>query len=162
MSRQLAIIDRDLKIIQGDGLKSVSEINERAYADTLKIKSESELKAAEIRAQTLILQSKMTAEGEAEARLTTAKAEGACQRIEAEQQSIVAQKNADSLKIEGQGEADLKAVLGLRRLYQYLNTKLEVIKQMSYNPNLKIFGKSDDTNLAQLAAYSIINNNARI
>jgi hypothetical protein len=33
---------------------------------------------------------------------------------------------------------------------------------MSKNPNLKIFGKSDDTNLSQLAAYSIMNNANRL
>lgn len=52
MTRQLAIVDRDLKIIQGEGQKSVSEINEKTKAETLRIQAESELKAAEIRAQT--------------------------------------------------------------------------------------------------------------
>jgi len=65
-----------------------------------------------------------------------------------ETESIVAQKTAESVKIEGKGEADLKNVLGLRRLYQFLNKKLDVIGQMADNKNLKIFGKSDDTNLS--------------
>ena len=75
----------------------------------------------------------------------------------AETESIVALKNAEAVKIQGQNESDLKAVLGLRRLYSFLNSKLEVIRHMSQNPNLKIFGKSDDSNLSQLAAYSIMN-----
>lgn len=50
LSRQLAIVDRDLKIIQGEGAKSVSEINEKTKAEELRIQATSELKAAEIRA----------------------------------------------------------------------------------------------------------------
>jgi hypothetical protein len=68
----------------------------------------------------------------------------------------VSQKNAEAVKIEGQGEADLKGVLGLRRLYQFLNTKLEVIRRMSFNPNLMIFGKSDDSSISQMAAYNMV------
>ena len=70
MSRQLALVERELKIIQGEGAKSVSEINEKTKAEELRIQATSELKAAEIRAQTDILKSKLTAEGEAEAKIT--------------------------------------------------------------------------------------------
>ena len=162
MTRQLGIVERDLKIIQGEGQKSVSEINEKANAEQLKIQADSEFRAAEIRAQTQIQQAKVRAEGEAEAKITSVKAEGECTKIQAEQQNLVAARNAEAVKIEGQGEADLKGVLGLRRVYQYLNQKLEVLRQMSLNPNLKIFGKSDDSNLSQMAAYSVMNNNSRI
>ena len=55
MNRQLALVDRDLKIIQGEGKKSVSEINQRTEAEQKRIQLESELKAAEIRAQNLVL-----------------------------------------------------------------------------------------------------------
>lgn len=80
-------------------------------------------------------------------------------KTKADTDNTSAAKNADSVKIEGEGEAALKGVLGLRRLYQYLNQKLEIITQMSQNPNLKIFGKSEDTNLAQMAAYTMVNHN---
>lgn len=155
-TRLLSIVQRDLEIIKGEGTKSVSEIKEKSKAETLRISAESELKAAEIRAQTLIIQAKMQAEGEAEAKLTLIKAEGQCEKTKAGMDNIVANRNSEAVKIEGQGESDLKGVLGLRRLYQFLNTKLEVIRQMSLNPNLKIFGKSDDSNLSQMAAYNMI------
>jgi hypothetical protein len=73
------------------------------------------------------------AEGEADAKLTMVNAEAQCLKVGAEQQSVVSQKSAESLKVEGQAEADLKGVLGLRRLYSYLNTKLEVVREMAYN-----------------------------
>ena len=57
MTRKLNIIERDLKIIQGEGKKAVSEINEKTTAEQKRIEAESELKAAEIRAQTQIIQS---------------------------------------------------------------------------------------------------------
>ena len=57
MTRKLNIIERDLKIIQGEGKKAVSEINEKTTAEKKRIEAESELKAAEIRAQTQIIQS---------------------------------------------------------------------------------------------------------
>jgi hypothetical protein len=50
MLRQMQITERDLKIIQSEGQKSVSEINEKTKAEELRIKATSELKAAEIRA----------------------------------------------------------------------------------------------------------------
>lgn len=158
-SRQMAIVERDLRVIQGEGQKSVSEINEKTKAETLRIQAESELKAAEIRAQTQITQAKTLAEGEAEAKLTGVKALGECMKVKAETDNVAASKNAESVKIEGEGEAALKGVLGLRRLYQFLNKKLEVVTQMGLNPNLKIFGKSEDTNLAQMAAYTMVNHN---
>jgi hypothetical protein len=37
MTRQLAIVERELKIIQGEGAKSVSEINEKTKAEELRI-----------------------------------------------------------------------------------------------------------------------------
>ncbi len=46
------VTERELKIIQQDGKKSVSEINEKTKAEELRIKATSELKAAEIRAET--------------------------------------------------------------------------------------------------------------
>jgi len=33
MTRQLAIVERDLKVIQGEGQKSVAEINEKGKAE---------------------------------------------------------------------------------------------------------------------------------
>jgi hypothetical protein len=158
----MQITERDLKIIQSEGQKSVSEINEKTKAEELRIKATSELKGAEIRALTEILKSKLNASGEAEAKLTAVQADGACTKVLAETESIVALKNAEAVKIQGQGENDLKGVLGLRRLYQFLNTKLEIIRGMSQNPNLKIFGNSDDSNLSQLAAYSIMNGSSHL
>ena len=55
LTRQLSIVERDLKIIQGDGQKSVSEIDEKTKAETKRIEAESQLKAAEIRALTQII-----------------------------------------------------------------------------------------------------------
>ena len=130
MSRQLSIVDRDLKIIQGEGQKSVNEIDEQTKAEVKRIEAESQLKAAEIRAQTLINSQKTKAEGEADAMLTQVKAEGQCQKILAQQDSVVAQKNAEKVLTEGKGEESLKNVLTNRRLYTTLTKKLDVVKEM--------------------------------
>lgn len=76
--------------------------------------------------------------------------------------SAVAEKNAEATKIEGQAEAELTKVLGLRRLYEYLNSKLEVIKSMGKNANLKIFGNQHDNVISQMAAYRLLNNEGQI
>lgn len=68
----------------------------------------------------------------------------------------MAEKNAEAVKIEGQAESELTKVLGLRRYYEYLNSKLEIIKQMAGNKNLKIFGNTDDSALSQMAAYGLL------
>ncbi len=75
-------------------------------------------------------------------------AENTGKLVIAEQESKVAEKNADSIKIEGQAEGELSKVLSLRRLYEYLNKKLDVVKQIGLNPNLKIFGNSDDSSIS--------------
>lgn len=46
----------------------------------------------------------------------------------AEQENKVAERNAEAIKIEGQAEAELNKVLSLRRLYEYLNKKLDVVR----------------------------------
>lgn len=99
MNRQLSIVERDLKIIQGEGQKSVSEIKEKTKAEELRIKATSELKAAEIRALTEVQKSKLNAQGQAEAKLTQAQADGQCVKVLAETENIVAQKNAEAVKI---------------------------------------------------------------
>ncbi|CDW78952.1 UNKNOWN [Stylonychia lemnae] len=158
-NRQLALVERELKVIQAEGQKMVSEIKEKTKAEEKRIQAESELKAAEIRADNQILQAKLLAQGLAEAQTTQVSAENQSKLILAEQESKVAEKNSDAIKIEGQAEGELSKVLGLRRLYEYLNKKLDIVKQMGQNPNLKIFGNSDDSSLSQMAAYGIINRN---
>jgi hypothetical protein len=65
--------------------------------------------------------------------------------------------NAEVLKIEGNTEKELAAVLASRRQYEYLNSKLDALAAMGNNPNLKIFGNSQDNVLSQMAAYNINN-----
>jgi hypothetical protein len=62
------------------------------------------------------------------------------------QMSLVADKKAEVTKIEGNSEAELKAVLSLRRLYDYMNSKLRIVTAMGSNSNLKIFGAQSDGN----------------
>ena len=68
----------------------------------------------------------------------------------------MAEKNAETIKIEGNAEAELKPVLASRRLYEYLNHKLDVIKALGGNPNFRIFGQQSDKVLSQLAAYRLL------
>jgi hypothetical protein len=61
--------------------------------------SDLELKAAEIRAETEVLKAKLNAQGQAEAKLTSVQADGQCAKVMAETENIVAQKNAEAVKI---------------------------------------------------------------
>jgi len=45
--------------------------------------------------------------------------------------------------------------MGSRRKYEHLTAKLDVIKSLKHNKNLKIFGNNQDDILAQCAAYRI-------
>lgn len=56
--------------------------------------------------------------------------EGQCRKIQAKQEGIVALTTSEALQITGKGESDMKAVLELRRRYQVLNAKLEVVREM--------------------------------
>jgi len=94
----------------------------------------------------------------AEAETTSVTADNESKRIIAQQENVVAEKNAEAIKIEGQAEGELSKVLGLRRLYEYLNAKLDVVRSIGRNPNLKIFGNTDDSALSQMAAYGMLKN----
>jgi hypothetical protein len=74
----------------------------------------------------------------------------------AKQENIVAEKNAQAIKITGTAEGELQKVLSLRRLFEFLNAKLEVISALGRNPNLKIYGNTDDSSLSQMAAYGLL------
>ena len=51
---------------------------------------------------------------------------------------------AQTVQTIGQGEAQISAVMQSRRKYEFLNKKLDVIKQMKYSENVKIFGDTKD------------------
>ena len=104
---------------------------------------------------------KTRAKGHAEAEVLSAEA-GAYQEVRAaEVIAEGAQKRAETLNIEGSAEAELKTVLGSRRLYEFLNHKLGVIRALGSNPNFKIFGNQSDKTLSQLAAYRLMENDGK-
>jgi hypothetical protein len=53
-------------------------------------------------------------------------------------------------------------VLASRRLYEYLNTKLEVIRALAKNPNFKVFGDQQDKVISQMAAYRLLQSDGKI
>ncbi len=95
-------------------------------------------------AETKIISNKLRAEGKMEAEKMTVENDAYCQKILAAKMNSVADKNAESLKIEGEAEGQLTKVLGSRRKFEYLNKKLEVIEAIGKNPNIKIFGNQSD------------------
>ena len=103
----------------------------------------------------------MKAQGYAEAKMVEVDASNYSNLKAAEVISQVAEKNADTLRIEGNGEAELKAVLANRRLYEYLNSKLDIIKSLARNPNFKLFGNQQDKALSQIAAYRLLSTDGK-
>ena len=82
----------------------------------------------------------MKADGIAEAHILKAQADAYQEKKNAEVISEVSEKNAETIKVEGGAESELRAVLNSRRLYEYLNHKLDVIRALGSNPNFKIYG----------------------
>lgn len=100
-----------------------------------------------IKNETLIIQEKISAEGEAESKNITTDALNYSEKRIATQMEQNADMNAEVTKLEGNVEAELAKVLASRRQYEYLNSKLEILKTLSNNPNLKVFGNQQDTAL---------------
>lgn len=161
-SRQLALVERDLKIIQSECKKSVAEIQASTQAEETKIQAESELQAQIIKAKNLIWKAQLLSKGKAEAKIIEVEADNYCEKKMAEQMNIVSEKNAECIRVEGQAEGELSKVLGLRRLYEYLNAKLSVVTALGNNPNAKIFGDQKDDMLSQMAAYGIWKGQAQL
>jgi len=53
--------------------------------------------------------------------------------------------NADVVATDASAESEIQEVLLMRRSYDYMHKKLDVLEKASKNPNLKIYGESDDS-----------------
>lgn len=148
---------RDLDITQQEAIKSVACIDETTETEKKRIDAESELQAQKIKAEIKIQESKMRAEGKLDARLIEVEANSYQQTHITSQESKVADKQAEITKIEGNAEVELKSVLALRRMYQYMNSKLGVIKAMGKNSQMAIFGSGQkDDAIAQIGALGLL------
>jgi hypothetical protein len=63
---------------------------------------------------------------------------------------------ADQIMEEAKVESDIAKVLASRRRFEYLSQKLEVIRALGKNPNIKIFGNQNDNVVSQMAAYRLL------
>ncbi len=157
--KELALVEREDKIINAELEKSVAEIDARKTAETKRLTAESELKGQEINAETKIIQNKLLAEGKAEALKIKVDAQAKCQMMMANKMSEVADKNSEAIRIQGTTEGELAKVLASRRQYEFLNKKLDVVKAIGQNPNIKIFGNQSDNVVSQMAAYRLLHPN---
>ena len=135
-----ALNTRELKIIQAEAKKSVAEISEQTQTEEKRINAEAQLEAQIIKGDTKVLESKLSADGEAEVKTIEVESRNYCEKTLAEQESKVAEMNAEVTRIEGETENQLQKVLANRRLYEFLNAKLIAMESLADNPNVKIFG----------------------
>lgn len=157
--KDLAEEERELKEIQKDTVKKVKCLEAGGVSEASKIATKTELDAQIIDSERIVRTATLNAVGDADVRKINVNA--ACYKdvTLSIAQATVAFKNADTVKIEGNAEGELKAVLASRRLYAYLNDRLNVIRALAHNKNVKIFGKQNDNALSQLAAYRLMGDN---
>ena len=107
-------------------------------------------------AETKIIEKKQLAIGRAEAELIKAENDAWCLKKRAEVENEVAAMKAEQIQEEAKVEVEIAKVLTSRRKYEYLGKKLEVIRSLGQNPNIKIFGNQNDSAISQMAAYNIM------
>ncbi len=74
----------------------------------------------------------------------------------AEKQRDVADQKAEQVSTDASAESEIMDVLLMRRSYDYMHKKLDVIDEASKNGGLKIYGNSNDNVITQMAAYNIV------
>jgi hypothetical protein len=155
--KEYATLERELKLVEAYASKAVEEIRAKQSAKEKSIATESKLTAAQIRAETEIIKAKMLADGKAQSIIIQAENEAYCSVKLAEQMNAVADKNAEAIRVEGEAEGQLTKVMQSRRMYEYLNKKLEVLLALAHNKNIKIYGNQSDDKITELAAYRLLN-----
>lgn len=73
----------------------------------------------------------------------------------AQAEVTVAEKKSEAYEIEGRSEAELAKLLQSRRNYEVNMRRLGVLKAMSENPNVVVYGSSQDNLLSQVAAFRV-------
>jgi len=100
--------------------------------------------------------------GNSEAKLIVVEAENSKDQVIAAKKNEVSEMRAEQTSIQGKGESQVAQVMASRRKYEYLNSKLDVIKSIRDNKNVKIFGDNSDDVISQMAAFRVSNGQAGI
>ena len=115
------------------------------------------MKCETVKGDTAIIKAVDEAEGTCLAALIEVDARNDREKTLAAQKNKISEMKAEMLEVIGKGEAQVANVMQSRRKYDYLNSKLDVIRAFRDNKNAKIFGDNQDDVISQMAAYRISN-----
>lgn len=136
----MTLEERELDIIKANARKSVNEINQTSMAESAQIAAEAALKDEQIKGETLVVKYRDTILGQCEANKIRVQAKNKCSLEISAKMLEIADLKAQTLKVTGEGEAQIAEVMASRRKYEQLYAQCDVIKKMQKNGNLKIFG----------------------
>lgn len=115
------------------------------------------MKKQQIDGETLVTKSKDESLGTSQAQAIEVAANNESKKkIAAKMFDIMGIRSA-TIDTVGQGEGAVAKVMNMRRKYEHLNAKTDVIRSFRENQNLRIFGDNNDNTISQMAAYNVSN-----
>jgi len=130
----------------------VADIDEKLNADTLDIRTSSELRVAQLAKAKELITAQLDAEAIAESRTILSEMEAFTNKSKAEAKAAVAKNNAQTLQFQAQAEQVASSKLRQRRDFEAKMAHLRVLKNLSSNNKLVLSGTNKDSVIAQLLA----------
>jgi len=143
--RQTALYEAETRAI-------IADIDEKLNADTLDIRTASELKVAQLAKAKELITAQLDAEAIAESRTILSEMDAFMNKSKADAKAIVAKNNASTLGFQAQAENVAASKLKQRRDFEAKMAHLRVLKNLAGNNKLVLSGTNKDSVVAQLLA----------
>jgi len=144
-TRQTALYEAETRAI-------IADIDEKLNADTLNLRTQSELSVAQLAKAKELITAQLDAEAVAESRTILSEMEAFVNKSKAEAKAAVAKNNALTLAHQAQAENVAASKLRQRRDFEAKMAHLRVLKNLSSNNKLVLSGTNKDSVVAQLLA----------
>jgi len=130
----------------------IADIDEKLNADTLDLRTQSELKVAQLAKAKELITAQLDAEAIAESRTILSEMEAFTNKSKAEARAAVAKNNALTLTHQAGAENVAASKLRVKRDYEAKMSHLRVLKNLAANNKLVLSGTNKDSVVAQLLA----------
>jgi hypothetical protein len=143
---------RQTSLYEAESRAIIADIDEKLNADTLDLRTSSELKVAQLAKAKELITAQLEAEAIAESRTILSEMEAWVNKTKAEAKAAVAKNNALTLQAQAAAEQVASTKLRHRRDFEAKMAHLRVLKNLAANNKLVLSGTNKDSVVAQLLA----------
>jgi len=150
--QKMATEMRQTALYEAETRALIADIDEKLNADSLDIRTSSELRVAQLAKAKELITAQLDAEANAESRTILSEMEAFINKSKAEAKAVVAKNNAATLAAQAVAEQVASTKLRQRRDFEAKMAHLRVLKNLSSNNKLVLSGTNKDSVVAQLLA----------